>query len=537
MLDAKRCWSFMLIFGIALLLFWPVFFAPMQGDSALYAYIGDGILDGYAPYKDAWDIKSPLIYFQYAAALAVWRNETAAHVADWLLAVAAAAAVFAAARRLAGAEAGFVAGLSWVICYHAFVLKGGGGQPETAAAALGSSIFVLAIRAGPLRRRDSLLGGLLAALLLAYKLPFAILALLLVPRLLAARRLRAALDGVWPGFVASIALLGLLSAYFVSHDALGEFYEGALVTAVRTAGEHAPVARQISLFTSGLFVLCTRLAGPAAFAVVGLIACVRGDKPGRLLVGYFVISLLLVVLQRKYWPYHWITILPAMSILAGVGAARVGRLFDGLRIPRVMRTAALSVLLIVIGVDFRLGSGPSLLDNVMLAPTPRLAWMFWRMFAAGGGLRGEREGFWSAMRADFTTPQHALHAGVPPRLARRLSESVPPGGTILCFNLDPGINFYARRRSPTRFLYLWIFEMEAIQSTGWREEFANSIITGRPVFILICRENAREHGRDELAVIYAWPRLGAWFRTHYEKIEIIGPLEIYRLVDVAVPGS
>ncbi len=35
---------------------------PLGGDIGTYAWIGDVIVSGGTPYKDAWDCKGPLVY-------------------------------------------------------------------------------------------------------------------------------------------------------------------------------------------------------------------------------------------------------------------------------------------------------------------------------------------------------------------------------------------------------------------------------------------------------------------------------------------
>jgi hypothetical protein len=44
----------------------PSLVQPMGADQALYAYVGDRILGGGLPYRDAWDQKPPAIHFLYA---------------------------------------------------------------------------------------------------------------------------------------------------------------------------------------------------------------------------------------------------------------------------------------------------------------------------------------------------------------------------------------------------------------------------------------------------------------------------------------
>ena len=50
----------------------PSLVQPMGADQALYAYVGERILAGGLPYRDAWDQKPPAIHFLYAGLRAVW---------------------------------------------------------------------------------------------------------------------------------------------------------------------------------------------------------------------------------------------------------------------------------------------------------------------------------------------------------------------------------------------------------------------------------------------------------------------------------
>ena len=63
---------FLLIAGVLVLLRVPSLVQPMGADQGLYAYIGERILAGDLPYRDAWDQKPPTIHYTYAAMRAIW---------------------------------------------------------------------------------------------------------------------------------------------------------------------------------------------------------------------------------------------------------------------------------------------------------------------------------------------------------------------------------------------------------------------------------------------------------------------------------
>jgi len=69
-------------------------------DQALYAYVGQRILAGEVPYRDAWDQKPPAIHVTYAALIALWPHESVVAGADLVVAALTALSLIALGRRL-----------------------------------------------------------------------------------------------------------------------------------------------------------------------------------------------------------------------------------------------------------------------------------------------------------------------------------------------------------------------------------------------------------------------------------------------------
>jgi len=61
-----------LIFLIGTLIGLPEFFAPISGDTSIFAYLGREIAAGKVLYRDFWDIKTPGIYYLFAAIFKVF---------------------------------------------------------------------------------------------------------------------------------------------------------------------------------------------------------------------------------------------------------------------------------------------------------------------------------------------------------------------------------------------------------------------------------------------------------------------------------
>jgi hypothetical protein len=97
---------FLVLAGALLLLRLPAVVQPMGADQGLYAYVGERILAGDFPYRDAWDQKPPAIHYAYAAMRAIWPGDGAVGGADLIAAGAAAWLLF----RLGGAGGSTTAG-------------------------------------------------------------------------------------------------------------------------------------------------------------------------------------------------------------------------------------------------------------------------------------------------------------------------------------------------------------------------------------------------------------------------------------------
>jgi hypothetical protein len=78
---------FWLLFAACVLLRIPSLQQPAGADQALYGYVGQRILHGELPYRDAWDQKPPGIHATYAVLWALWPDERVVPAADLAVAV------------------------------------------------------------------------------------------------------------------------------------------------------------------------------------------------------------------------------------------------------------------------------------------------------------------------------------------------------------------------------------------------------------------------------------------------------------------
>src|SRR5215469_1724590 len=93
---------FWLLFGMLILLRVPSVAQPAGADQSLYAYIGQRILAGDVPYRDAWDQKPPAIHYTYALMYGLWPHDASVAATDLVVAALTAWLIYVLGRRLGG---------------------------------------------------------------------------------------------------------------------------------------------------------------------------------------------------------------------------------------------------------------------------------------------------------------------------------------------------------------------------------------------------------------------------------------------------
>ena len=282
----------------------PSLAQPMGADQGLYAYIGERILAGDLPYRDAWDQKPPAIHYTYAALRAFWPAQGAAAAADLIVAVLVAALLAMLGTTLAGVTVGRVAALLFLFLSDPGFQRLAGvsvrAQCETFIAAAITGAFVLLLRGSPTARKTAG-AGVLLGLAFAFKYNAAayggalVLALGLVGRL-TIRQLALLAGG-------SAVIPALLFLALAAGGAVGDLYDATIGYNLRYSGEtyrgalhfgeyllsfpvgHARVDALWLLGGAGCAVLLAtlfqqreRLIAPAWVAAACLVIAINGSR-------------------------------------------------------------------------------------------------------------------------------------------------------------------------------------------------------------------------------------------------------------------
>lgn len=400
---------------------------PFGWDHGAFAWVGDVIVRGGMPYRDAFDVKGPLSFYPSALVQVVaGRNWWGIRVFDLLLLVPCAVLVGRVAARAGGRAMGFGAAGLWVLAYANTGFMNTA-QPD------GWVAWLMLFAAVPLllspRPFGSALAGILgAAAALAALLKPHYAAFLLLPLVLAAAddrraerpRLALAAGG---GFLLPIAAWLVLAGATGSLDA---FVEAVIRfnSEKNSAGLVAALSESLSYgFLEDPVVL---LGLP--LAVAGIPALARLDRRAAILLGaWLVLALPLILLQRPYYPYRLHIVSPVIAMLAA---------------------AALSNAPAVNGATRRLGTGELLAGTLLLLgvvtlgrhPAGEIArWMRYARGTTSPAVHYARYRSWMATAADERAA------------ATFIADSTPAGARVFAWN-HPAIAYLGGRPVAGRFL-------------------------------------------------------------------------------------
>ena len=495
-------------------------------DQGIYAVVADTILKGGMPYRDAWDFKPPGIFLTYALAQGVFGKSM---LSIRLLEVIGLVASVFGMQRLGQVffdkpRAGLVAGAIAALI-HAQLEFWHTAQPETFGGYLTiAALVVVTLEVEPARRwRVWLATGALFGLCALYKPPLGggILvcgAYLLTREQTHANRVkamtRAALT-IGAGFALPLALALLWIAargawpafWWTFHD----FVPG--YTKLNWTDAHPA-----GMLYYGLLEAFAKFSALSAFGVVAAVTMTPlygREREGIFLVlGIVAIQITGIVMQGKFFPYHYAATLLMISLLSGLGIYKLFR--------RSLATGAGSVLaliaFVVVAIDMR--------DAVNDLPHG-----FWERSQMRLSFLLRREPFRS--RADLDrelsfVADYNLDADrqVALDVRSRTSSSDP----IFIWGFEPSIYFLAERPLASRWTY------DVPQRTPWqqgysRRELLKDLSMNRPKVIVVERRDVFPSvtgspldSKDELP---SFPELKALIDGQYRMVREIEDFEIY----------
>jgi hypothetical protein len=462
-------------------------------DQGIYAMVARAVLAGGMPYRDAWDFKPPGIFLIYAASRAVLGS---GQVGIRVVEAAGLVAMIAAMVRLTeewwgsrrvGLLAGAVAALVHVQLdfWHTAQPESFGGMITIfALAALGPSMSGDAELRAETRAmsRRLLLSGALFGVAGLLKPPLAgggaVVAAALGLRVLAERRSWSARGIAAALRPAALILIGGASPFvvcllwFALKGALGSLYDVLFVFT-----PHYTLLSWVDRTATGLLYegFTDWLTEYSSVATVGVCLGVAFPRLPRERFGVRVIGAIIavhvvgVVMQAKFFPYHWGATWPLTALLAGLGFHRIWERLAPLGIPGVAAFFA-----IVLGSSIFRTATKDVEENFLRRSTERLSIFTHRPR--------------SQAALDRLASVADVNAAANREVAAFLHERVPEGRKVFVWGFEPVIYDLADRAPATRYIY------DVPQRVAWAKDKERAILmrdlaAGRPAAIVVERRD------------------------------------------------
>jgi 4-amino-4-deoxy-L-arabinose transferase-like glycosyltransferase len=459
---------------------------PLERDEGLYAYIGQEILRGAMPYRDAMDQKPPGIHYIYAAIIALFgATPEAIRVFTACYALLTIALVYLSARRLFGVRAGLFAALGYGVFSSGPLLRGESSNSEVFMVLPVLASFHLFVVWMDTRRRALLpASGLCAALAMLIKtvaLPHLLVALPFLAwrrigdRSARERTLDAALF-LLPAVVLALATV----AYFRWRGAFDDLYYWT-VTFNRMYGR-TTLARFFSGMKMGLGRVLPELLPLLLLAIPALFRVLFRERSSRNLfaVAFIPAAYLGLSMPTKFFEHYFIQLLPPLAIMAGYGAALVSE-----------RRGKLLALVL-----------PLVAASVFYWGTKEYRFFF---LYTPEEVSAKKYGSDVFVRAA--------------EVARYVRERTAPSDYVFQWGFEPEIYFLSDRRAPNPYTVHFAVEDSRAPSEAVNDLVA-SIIRTKPVYIIVQQGRSGYLGFAELEQI-----LSAFYTREKE----CGGMEIWRI--------
>jgi hypothetical protein len=475
---------------------------PLERDEGEYAYAGQLILQGIAPYAKVYNMKLPGIYAAYAAIMAVF-GESIRGIHLGLLVVNAGTAllVFLLGKRLFDSFTGTMAGAVYAILSLGPSVQGFQANAEHFVLLPALAGLLLLLRAMESNRRGPFVAsGLLLGLAFVTKqhgAAFLVFALLCLFLGIFRRR-----PVAWRALAARTGLLLAGAAVPFGAVCLLLFVLGLFETFWFWTFDYARLYVSATPLEEGLRIFEQKASGvmaPALFlwllAALGITALAWDRKAaarGPFLLVFTAFSFLAVCPGFHFRPHYFLFLLPAVSLLAGTAAGALARLAD--------RTGPRPVSRSIAGLLVLLASAHAMYSQREI------------LFQLGPD---------QVARHIYNTSPFPESV----RIADYIRRSSEKTDTIAVIGSEPQIYFYSDRHSATGFIYTYPLLEPHAEALDMQREMIEEIEEAAPRFLLF------------INVLPSWARqpdssfmLCEWFEAYAkEDYEIVGLVEILNL--------
>jgi len=457
-----RGWIVVVSLGLAIYVAIGSLTWPMGRDQGIFTFAGEAILDGGVPYKDAWDIKGPLTHYTYAFALAAFgRHEVSIRIFDLCAILSCCWILRQLILRL---NEGDRLGAHYAIALFALAYYSIGfwctAQPDGWGGILVAATVGLLLYSTWTRRTVMLISGALIASATLLKPTFALF--ISLPLLFPSNEPTRIAQHLRLCLWCLVAFSGVLCMFMLAFFELSDGPQDFLDVMQFLVGSYAPSRNISDQLRVAFLVLYAISPIPYLLALLGIWRLYRQKRRvAKILGAWLAVSVLDVVIQGRYFQYHWIPALISTIPAAGVAAAR-GE-FKWLQSGRdyVRSTLlALAVLFVVIAPNNIYG----LFDSYR-----------WPAYALG--LYGEQP-----YKAKIT---HGWPYTTYVNISHYVATHSRSTDKVLLWGFDTVINVLSGREAPTRFGVSYPLVVPGPVESKYRRLFMSEISRDPPVFIIL----------------------------------------------------
>jgi hypothetical protein len=511
---------FWLLFGLLVLIRVPSLAQPAGGDQGLYAYVGQRILHGEFPYRNAWDQKPPGVHYTYALLWAVWPDDRVVAAADLLVAIATALVLWRLGGRLGeGPFAGEAAALLFLLFTNPALTRLGGvrvrGQCEVfIGLAVAAALLLLHRATETMAEHRSRAGwlagaaGLLFGTAFVYKynagayLGVGLAAATLWPRadhyIVTESPLRAWLRLVVPLVAGFAAAIGVLLAVMALGGALDDLYRATIAYNVFYSGETYRGPLGLVQYLVTFPVRQARLDSLWFLGGLGAACLVVGSlhAPRRLVAPLWIAAacVSIAVNGSRGLPQYFLQALPALALAAGLALSMVWR--------RTFPLARLVLVALLAVACLRITKFDKAVDYT--------AWdlRYWR---------GElpRPAYLARFGERASGDKYSALAET--ELAAYLRAHTTPDQRVLVLGFSPGALVRAERESATRFF--WSRPLIVGFGEGWPGYGVRGLLdelnAARPALVVLQRHDWDPDTIDSATWFMGRPSLVAWLNAGY----------------------
>ncbi|MHC4124218.1 MAG: glycosyltransferase family 39 protein [Planctomycetota bacterium] len=434
---------------------------PLERDEGEYAYAGQLILDGIAPYDQVYNMKMPGIYAAYAAIIAIFgQTHTGIHMALLFINAATTILLFLLAKQLFHHLAGLVAASAFALLSLGQNIQGIFANAEHFVIFFALAGILLVHQAIEKRKNLSLLAGAvmlgLAFLMKQHGIGFIVFSGFF---LLVSEFQQRPLP--WKTLLVRIVLfsVGVLLPFAVTclilwkAGVFEKFWFWTFDYALKYISAK-PLLAGLNSFIINITSIVFSAPLIWTLACIGLASMLWNRKYHHLrffTVGFLFFPFLAVCSGFYFRPHYFILVLPAVALLAGIGA-------DPIR---------------------------DILSRSKLSQTKTLIPILLALVIISHSLYRQRDFFFKmtpTMAARNTYSPNPFPESL--EIARFIRENTDTNDRIAVIGSEPQIYFYSNRRSATGYIYTYPLMENHPYAVKMQQEMAQEIEKTSPEFLV-----------------------------------------------------